>query len=634
MIAKIAAVVAGLGLVAMSFVSAVPAKADTTSDLQAQIQSLLAQIASLQAQLGTSGSTSASVTFTRDLTIGSTGSDVTALQNWLITKGFAISAGATGYFGSQTQAALAAYQAANGITPAAGYFGPVTRAKVNASAGTTGTTGGTTGSTTLSGGAGQLKNIDSLGDTESDLHEGDSATKVLGFSADAQDSDIAVQRVDVNVTLPSGESASANKYFDTIAIYQDGNKLASMDASAGDKSGSVWSYRFSDINGVIRDGNTGNFYVEVTPVSSVDSDNNGSITVAIPTDGIRAVDGEGVSETYSVSDDSSNTFTVTSATDGTLTINEASDNPDSTTVKADTDTTTDDVTVLSFNLKAKNQDVTVHDLPVTITTSNATSSDTVSTVKLLKGSTVLKSKSVTGTTTAQTVVFDNIDQTISKDDSENFTVTVSVRKIDAAGSTFTSGSSVTASIPNGGAWDIEDANGNTVSNPSTFTGNAITFQATGITVTKVDASYNKTTGTTQGSGDSTQYSVSFKVTAGDDDLYIGRTITRLASATSTAATNAISWATTSSSNVGVTSSTIGTSLSAADTNSSDTSTVYHIPSGQTRTFTLNVTLNATSTGYTGVQLVGIGYGTSASLGSSYTSGLDTFKTSDVSMTTH
>ena len=160
-IAKIVASAAGSALVAMSFAGALPVvHAQTTTLSASQISALEAQIASLQAQLSaaTGGtSMSASVTFTRDLTIGSTGSDVTALQTWLIAKGYSIPAGATGYFGSETRAALAAYQAANGISPDAGYFGPITRAKVNSAGGTTTTTGGTTtttGSTTLSGGEG------------------------------------------------------------------------------------------------------------------------------------------------------------------------------------------------------------------------------------------------------------------------------------------------------------------------------------------------------------------------------------------------------------------------------------------------------------------------------------------------
>jgi hypothetical protein len=69
--------------------------------------------------------------FTVNLHVGSRGADVIALQQFLIAEGYSIPAGATGYFGIQTKTALAAYQAANGISPAVGYFGPITRAKVN-----------------------------------------------------------------------------------------------------------------------------------------------------------------------------------------------------------------------------------------------------------------------------------------------------------------------------------------------------------------------------------------------------------------------------------------------------------------------------------------------------------------------
>lgn len=69
-----------------------------------------------------------SATFTRDLTIGATGDDVAALQNFLMNRGYTIPAGATGYFGSQTRSALAAFQKDNAINPPQGYLGPITRA--------------------------------------------------------------------------------------------------------------------------------------------------------------------------------------------------------------------------------------------------------------------------------------------------------------------------------------------------------------------------------------------------------------------------------------------------------------------------------------------------------------------------
>lgn len=77
-------------------------------------------------------------TITINLQQGSSGSDVTALQQFLIlqNKGSAAKAlseaGATGYFGTLTRAALAEFQAQAGISPALGNFGPLTRAYLSA----------------------------------------------------------------------------------------------------------------------------------------------------------------------------------------------------------------------------------------------------------------------------------------------------------------------------------------------------------------------------------------------------------------------------------------------------------------------------------------------------------------------
>lgn len=66
--------------------------------------------------------------FERDLMVGSQGEDVIALQKYLIAKGFAIPAGPTGYYGAQTKAAVAHWQALHNITPSIGYFGAKSRA--------------------------------------------------------------------------------------------------------------------------------------------------------------------------------------------------------------------------------------------------------------------------------------------------------------------------------------------------------------------------------------------------------------------------------------------------------------------------------------------------------------------------
>jgi peptidoglycan hydrolase-like protein with peptidoglycan-binding domain len=73
---------------------------------------------------------SVSAPFIRNLDVKSTGSDVTNLQNFLIQGGYLTAGNNTGYFGALTQAALARFQKARGISPAVGYFGAVTRAAI------------------------------------------------------------------------------------------------------------------------------------------------------------------------------------------------------------------------------------------------------------------------------------------------------------------------------------------------------------------------------------------------------------------------------------------------------------------------------------------------------------------------
>jgi peptidoglycan hydrolase-like protein with peptidoglycan-binding domain len=633
-IAKIAALVAGFGLVAMSFAIA-PAHAQTTSptnaQLQAQIQALLAQIAALQAQL--SGGASVSVTFTRDLTMGSRGADVTSLQTWLIGKGFSIPAGATGYFGAQTRAALAAFQAANGIAPAAGYFGPITRGRIIAmiatsmNPGNPGTPGTPSNNGALQGGAGRLTDLDMLGDITSDLHEGDAVTRVIGFSATADDSDVMVQRVDTTFTIGGSDSSNLDRYIDSVSLYQDGTKLATLDASSGDKDGRVWTFRFSDLHGVIREGKTSNFYIEVTPVSSIGSAETGeTITVALPTDPLRAVDAEGISETYTPSGTRTQSFSVSTATTGTVTITAANNNPVDSQVEVDDTDTTTDVTLLSFNLKAKNQDVTVADIPVQISTSDNNVSDVISTVRLMKGSTTLRSKTVT-TGSTNTIVFDNVDLDLNEDTTATYSVVADIRPTTA----YTTGTTITASTTaNLSGFDVSDSNGDTATLSGSAVGGTITLSTTGISVARNSATTQTTTGLA-GAGDTTQYSISFSVTAGDEDIFIDRSIQ--STTTPTIAGGGVAWATTTSSTSGVTNQGVA-SFSASDTNTSDTTTSFRIPAGTTRTFTLNVSLTATGSGFTGVMLTGINYDTDTNTNDStlyYTANLDTFKTNDVFM---
>jgi len=117
----------GAGMVLPQVASAI-----TIADLQAQIAALTAQLNALIAQQG--GQPVGTCGFTRDLSNGVTGNDVKCLQQYLNSAGFQVASsgagspgGETTYFGSRTQAAVSKWQAANGVSPTAGYFGRYSR---------------------------------------------------------------------------------------------------------------------------------------------------------------------------------------------------------------------------------------------------------------------------------------------------------------------------------------------------------------------------------------------------------------------------------------------------------------------------------------------------------------------------
>jgi peptidoglycan hydrolase-like protein with peptidoglycan-binding domain len=120
------------------------------SPLQAELATLASQIAELQLALTatstviatnplTTVSDPTSSVFYRDLTLGDSGPDVRALQEFLNAKGGLAEVNGTGpgslgnetdYYGLYTETAVARWQTMEGILPAQGYFGASTRALV------------------------------------------------------------------------------------------------------------------------------------------------------------------------------------------------------------------------------------------------------------------------------------------------------------------------------------------------------------------------------------------------------------------------------------------------------------------------------------------------------------------------
>ncbi|GEM_PF-6649349 len=95
----------------------------------------VARKASLSSTSTSASDTNTCYQFNVNMTIGSTGADVVALQTFLIANGYdipSVSSGATskGYFSSETQQAVIKYQNAKNI-PSTGFVGPLTRGAMN-----------------------------------------------------------------------------------------------------------------------------------------------------------------------------------------------------------------------------------------------------------------------------------------------------------------------------------------------------------------------------------------------------------------------------------------------------------------------------------------------------------------------
>jgi len=557
-IAKLAAIVAGSALVAMSFAAAIPAAhaqtttTTTSSTLSAsQVATLEAQIASLQAQLAAAQGTSASVTFSRNLTIGSTGADVTALQTWLISKGFTIAAGATGYFGSETRAAVAAYQSANGITPAVGYFGPITRAKVNAAGGgsTTTTTTTTTGSTTLSGGEGSVNSFQTIGASTTILGQG-ASQNVYGFSFVAGGSDLLVDRINFDVVLSANNtttSASPRPWnvFNTATLTDgNGNTIATMDATnqnnwsqegTGGYQGTSQIYRisFTGLNQVVKEGSTATYYLKLSTNSVLASGNaNAKYAVSLEAQGLRATDALGLQEYSPSGTINSNDVEVQATTSGSIVLSASSNNPTVATVMGNLTQPTNGVVLNSFTVQNNGSaNVELYSLPVVASTTAVSPSTLVQSLSLYNGSTLLQTASPAATSSGvrqEAVTFNNVNLNIPAGTTDSFTIQANVSPID--GVTVPNGSAVAVSVPNGvylnvGSLvpNVADSSGNNATVTGASTGNAISFASLGVSVgapTMTAVATNNGNNTTAQTG---TFTFTFNVTAFGQAIYIAST---------------------------------------------------------------------------------------------------------------
>ncbi len=599
--------------VALSLAVVSTAGAQSVADLQKMIADLTAKIAAM------SGSSTVSVTFTRDLTVGSTGSDVTALQNWLASKSY-FSGTATGYFGPITKAAVAAYQAANGIAPAAGYFGPVTRAKVNGSVTTTTTTTTTTTSTVgLNGGEASLEDFDLSSGDDSDIEEGGEG-KILRARFDVEDADARIERVDFHVQGATSEETDPWQVFEKATLWINGKEVASENVDSktdwseeGNTTPNTYRLRFSGLSSVAKEGERVEMVLKLSTSNGVD-DLPAEWDIFIPDEGVRAVDQMGI-DNYTGDDSDSVTFDVVDAgQDEELKITENSANPDSTTLSLNDDTTSEWYTLLAFDLEAEENDITIKSIPVNFTVSSSTVNALIDDYELVIDGKVISDYTISGgTLTTASSTFD-VDDEVTVKVGKKVKAEVKVRfKALVPGN---EGVTVAANLTttNVDEIDAEGADDLTATNlKGSVTGDTHYLRTAGIIVTKSSTSAAQALGLdTTATDDQGTYTVEFKVEAFDETQYVE--LSAFSGTNSlTADPRGASFLVETDGNSAVASST-GTTTSALShvSGGSRTGNYVRIDEGQSATFKLTVSFDSATTGYYRVQLYSVNFADAAS----------------------
>ncbi len=542
-----------------------PAKAATVEELQAQITALMAQIAALSGQGGTSGSVASGIcpfTWTMDLKMGSTGADVMKLQQFLNanadTRVAASGAGSVGaetqYYGPATAAAVSKFQVMHradiltpsGLTNPTGFFGPSTRAKANALC-TTSTTPTTPGeeeeeTTELSGEA-DLTDYTADDADDDTVEEGQEEAEVAVFTATFENGDAEISRLDISF---DGSDSNARPWdmLDTVSLWVDGEMVAEADASSkndylGDEANGI--IRFSNLDIVAMEDEDLEITVAVNMKSGLDTEELSS-TWTVTTESLRFFDADGVATTdETLVDDESATFTVEEegVNDGAE-IKKNTDNPGAATLKVEDDSkTSDKYEIFTFNVEVDEDSADLElgnayvDLTVTNPSTASTTTtvdDVIDTVELTIDGKTVKGKATSGTANGQlghviaasndtntvTYTFDFKNHEFTADEVYEAVVEVSFKGQNTY-ARYQNNVTVAASV-DGSTWEMESMTTGDYVLSKTQSSKTMTLATVVPEVTGVDSKIS------QANNQSNSGSIifEFKVAATDDDVVVTR----------------------------------------------------------------------------------------------------------------
>jgi hypothetical protein len=591
--------------VAMALSMVAPAQAQTAEELQAQIDTLMATIASLQ---GTEATASASAyVFTRPLTIGSQGADVTALQTYLIAGGYSIPAGATGYFGAQTAAAVAAWQTANGVMPAAGYFGPVSQAKYNALMAATPTPtpdedededeDEDVDSSDLQGEA-SLGDVDLQDGDDTDIEEGQEAAPVAEFEVSFEDGDAMIDRLDVELTATGEEDGWDT--FDEVSLWVDGDEVASIDTSDEDNWNSdEQTLRFSGLDLVAMEDEDVTITIAVTVAGSVDDlDANWDVDVTE----IRYTDADDVTSTDTVAVTATDFDITVEGADDEVIVKSSTEDIDATTLQLEDDSKSDMMTIFTFDIDTDDStnDIEVDTIVVSVDGTEDGTTGTTTALLIDDAQLVVDGEEYDDVTivngTTGTYTFD-IDGDLVIEAGDRVSVEFQV-EFKALASTL-EGATVQATADGS---DIVSEGADDITGEGSATGDEHTLRTEGAILEVTEVDETSKANDDGAADDEGVFTIEFDVTAFENDIWVNKTADRGTTMGTLGANYTIEDAN------GAVIAT-GTSTESLTSTADTDGTRFLVSEGETETFTLTVEFDPAAEGFFQLQLYSFNFAT-------------------------
>jgi hypothetical protein len=584
---------------------------------------------------------------------------------------------ADGNFGPATHAKVATWQAANGLT-VDGVFGKMSMAKANGGSVSTGgtvalcpngmtlasncatapgTTGGTTGGT-LTGGAGSVEDYSlTSGLNNEEVGEDKSNVKVVGLEVEADDSsDLKVTAMKLVFDEGTGATADFEDYADEVSIWMGSTEIARVDGNTfTDDNNWTKTVSFTK-DAIIKAGKMETFYVAISGVSNLDSNDEGD-EWNLDITSVRFMDGQGAvtSEDPLVAATTFSFETLATASNLEFKVSQGKDEDtvnDAHVINVHATDDTDDVSILSFNVEIEgSEDVVVDSLPVNIDVSATHVDDMITGLTLWMDGKEVGSASASSDCeddsdcadvgADETYLFDNLDLTLDGGKDYEFLVKVDLLSIaDDLNAGHTISANIGEALLEAGAnnFDGEVDGTDLVAGDITGTvaGSASEVRDIGVNVKLVSVNQVVShTGDIVGSGagddDQGTFTITFDVTAFDGNVYIDGTSPDLSGSSAGVGTEADLDLTTTGT-AALTSATITSPTGATMTGTANADARFLVSEDETERFTITAVSTVSVDGFVKISLTELLYALTDVDGDlGYAFNLTDFKTGDLYM---